>query len=209
MALFERIGGYSNLFLYGGCVWTFFNHNGGCNGHCQANAVRTLSSAGPVYLYGTNVRTISNIVLEDTVAAVKESDNNGGWGGVVATYLHNAGSSSSRRSISASSGDGNSAVVTGNGLNWYSSSLTAGAAAYLDPEYYYCFRRLAANYPPFSHWMGFTAMFDLNQQTSMAQVESGPIQGDIWNAIVAVSVASKVDPRLILAIVMQEVWHRD
>jgi hypothetical protein len=55
--------------------------------------------------------------------------------------------------------------------------------------------------------MGFTAMFNLNQQTSMVLVESGPIQGAIWNAIVEVSAAAKVDPRLILAVVMQEVWH--
>ncbi|RHZ59231.1 hypothetical protein CDV55_106081 [Aspergillus turcosus] len=196
MALFERIHGSSNLFLYGGCVWAFFNNNGGCNGDCQANAVRILSSAGSVYLYGTNVKAISNIVLEDTVAAAKESDNYGGWGGVVAAYLHNGSN--------GGSGDGNPNVVTGNGLNWYSSSLTDGATAYQDPEYYYCFGGPAANFPPFGNWMGFTEMFDLNQQTSMALVESGEIQGDIWNAIVEVSAAAKVDPRLILAVVMQE-----
>ncbi|KAH3147357.1 hypothetical protein KXW18_005344 [Aspergillus fumigatus] len=200
MAFFERIRGSSNLFLYGGCVWTFFNHNGGCNGDCQANAVRILSSAGSVYLYGTNVKAISNIVLENTAAAAKESDNSGGWGGVVAAYLHNVGSGSRRRRSS----NANGAAVTGNGLNWYSSSLTSGAAGYQDPEYYYCFRGSAANFPPIQNWMGFTAMFDLNQQTSMALVESGPIQGAIWNAIVEVSAAAKVDPRLILAVVMQE-----
>ncbi|KKK12676.1 putative exo-beta-1,3-glucanase [Aspergillus rambellii] len=203
MAFFERIRGSSNLFLYGGCVWAFFNHGGSCNGDCQANAIRILSSSGSIYLYGTNVKSISNIVLENTVAAATESVNSGGWGGVVAAYLHNTASSSSTGSGS-SSGDGNSAVVTGNGLNWYSSSLTDGATAYEDPEYYYCFGGPAANFPPLANWMGFTAMFDLNQETSMAQVESGPIQGDIWNAIVEVSAAAKVDARLVLAVVMQE-----
>ncbi|KAF7142176.1 hypothetical protein CNMCM5793_008853 [Aspergillus hiratsukae] len=106
MALFERIRGSSDLFLYGGCVWAFFNNNnGGCNGDCQANAVRILSSAGSVYLYGTNVKAISNIVLENTVAAAKESDNYGGWGGVVAAYLHDGSN--------GGSGDGNPNVVTG------------------------------------------------------------------------------------------------
>ncbi|RAL17631.1 putative exo-beta-1,3-glucanase [Aspergillus homomorphus CBS 101889] len=214
MAFFERIRGSSDLFLYGGCVWAFFNHGGSCTGDCQANAVRILSSEGSVYLYGTNVKAISNVVVENTVVAASESANSGGWGGVVAAYLHNAngatsgGGSSSGSSSGSGSGSGsgssNGLAVTGNGLNWYSSSLTAGAAAYEDPEYYYCFGGPAANFPPFANWMGFTEMFDLNQQTSMALVESGPIQGDIWNAIVAVSADAKVDPRLILAVVMQE-----
>ncbi|EAW11685.1 putative exo-beta-1,3-glucanase [Aspergillus clavatus NRRL 1] len=90
MALFERIRGSTNLFLYGGCVWAFFNNGGACNGDCQANAIRILSSNGPVYLYGTNVKAISNIILENTVVAAKESDNQGGWGGVVAAYLHSS-----------------------------------------------------------------------------------------------------------------------
>lgn len=40
----------------------------------------------------------------------------------------------------------------------------------------------------------------------MVYEESGPIQGDIWNAIVQVSADSKVDARFILAIIMQEVF---
>ncbi|KAL3484993.1 pectate lyase superfamily protein-domain-containing protein [Aspergillus germanicus] len=199
MAFFERIRGSSNLFLYGGAVWAFFNHGGSCTGDCQANAIRILSSEGSVYLYGTNVKAISNIIVENTVNAATESANLGGWGGVVAAYLHSADAGS------GGSGSGsNGPAVTGNGLNWYSSSLTDGAAAYQDPEYYYCFGGPAANFPPFANWMGFTEMFDLNQQTSMALVESGPIQGDIWDAIVAVSADARVDPRLILAVVMQE-----
>ena len=54
--------------------------------------------------------------------------------------------------------------------------------------------------------MNFYDMFDLNQQDSMVYEESGPIQGDIWNAIVQVSADSKVDARFILAIIMQEVF---
>ncbi|KAL3471491.1 pectate lyase superfamily protein-domain-containing protein [Aspergillus californicus] len=203
MAFFERIRGSSDLFLYGGCVWAFFNHNGGCTGDCQANAIRILSSEGSVYLYGTNVKAISNIVLENTVIAATESANSGGWGGVVAAYLHNADSGDSSGG-DGDSGSGSGPAVTGNGLNWYSSSLTDGTAAYEDPEYYYCFGGPAANFPPFDDWMGFTEMFELNQETSMALVESGPIQGYIWNAIVAVSADAKVDPRLVLAVVMQE-----
>ncbi|KAL4866510.1 hypothetical protein BDV12DRAFT_210436 [Aspergillus spectabilis] len=205
MAFFERIRGSSNLFLYGGCVWAFFNHGGSCTGDCQANAVRILSSAGSVYLYGTNVKAISNIVLENAVVAATEGANSGGWGGVVAAYLHNAADTSGDGDGNTGGGGGeNGPSVTGNGLNWYSSSLTDGATAYEDPEYYYCFGGPAANFPPFQNWMGFTEMFELNQETSMALVESGPIQGAIWDAIVSVSAAAKVDPRLVLAVVMQE-----
>lgn len=48
-------------------------------------------------------------------------------------------------------------------------------------------------------------MFDLNQADSMVYEESGPLQGDLWNAIVQVAADSKVDARFILAVIMQEV----
>ena len=47
-------------------------------------------------------------------------------------------------------------------------------------------------------------MFVLNQNDQMVYEESGPIQGDIWNAIVQVSADALVDARFILAIIMQE-----
>jgi len=53
--------------------------------------------------------------------------------------------------------------------------------------------------------MNFYDMFDLNQNVQMVPVESGPIQGAIWNAIVSVSESALVDARFILAIIMQEV----
>ena len=55
--------------------------------------------------------------------------------------------------------------------------------------------------------MNFYDMFDLNQNDQMVYEESGPIQGDIWNAIVSVSQNSRVDARFILAIIMQEVSY--
>lgn len=53
--------------------------------------------------------------------------------------------------------------------------------------------------------MNFYDMFDLNQKDSLVLEESGPLQGDLWNAIVQVAANSKVDARFILAIIMQEV----
>lgn len=89
MAFFERIRGSSNLFLYGGCVWTFFNNYGGCSGDCQENAIRVLSSSG-LYLYGTNVKSVTNMFISTDTVIATESANAGGWGGVVAAYLYNS-----------------------------------------------------------------------------------------------------------------------
>ncbi|KAJ6101768.1 hypothetical protein N7486_004195 [Penicillium sp. IBT 16267x] len=89
MAWFERISGSSNLFLYNGMLWAFFNNYGGCNGDCQENAV-DISSSSALYIYGQNVRAVTNIFLEDSSAIATESANSGGWGGVVAAYLHDA-----------------------------------------------------------------------------------------------------------------------
>lgn len=101
--------------------------------------------------------------------------------------------------------NGVGSVVTGAGLNWYTSSFTTGGSGYADPQYYYCFNGPASNFPPFANWMNFYDMFDLNQQDSLDSEESGPIQGDLYNAIVQVSENAQVDARFVLAIIMQEV----
>ncbi|KAE8355149.1 pectate lyase superfamily protein-domain-containing protein [Aspergillus coremiiformis] len=89
MALFERINGASNLFLYGACNWAFFNNNGGCNGKCQKNTIQILESSA-VYLYGTNTKSTTNMILEGTTPIAQEDDNAGGWGGVIAGFLYNS-----------------------------------------------------------------------------------------------------------------------
>jgi len=91
MAFFERIRGSKNLFLYGGCVWVFFNNNKPCDqdgGICQKNAVRILKSES-TYLYGTNVHAVANIFLNNDQVIATRSANAGGFGGVVAAYLFN------------------------------------------------------------------------------------------------------------------------
>ncbi|KAB8237024.1 glycoside hydrolase family 55 protein [Aspergillus alliaceus] len=89
MALFERINGASNLFLYGGCNWAFFNNNGGCNGKCQKNTIQIIDSSA-LYLYGTNTKSTANMIIEGVTPIAKEDDNAGGWGGVVAAFLYNS-----------------------------------------------------------------------------------------------------------------------
>ncbi|KAF7589366.1 hypothetical protein BBP40_004414 [Aspergillus hancockii] len=89
MALFERINGASNLFLYGGCNWVFFNNNTGCSGKCQKNAIQIIDSTA-LYLYGTNTKSTTNMILEGTTPIASEDDNAGGWGGVIAGFLYNS-----------------------------------------------------------------------------------------------------------------------
>jgi glucan 1,3-beta-glucosidase len=90
MAWFETISNSDNLFLYGGCVWTFFNNDLTCVNHdCQQNAIE-ISNSSNTYLYGTNVRSITNIVISDGEIVALEAANLGGWGGVVAAYLFNS-----------------------------------------------------------------------------------------------------------------------
>ncbi|OBT38861.1 hypothetical protein VE00_10871 [Pseudogymnoascus sp. WSF 3629] len=86
MAFFERISGSSDLFLYNGMLWAFFNNGGGCNGDCQKNAV-DITSSSRLYIYGQNVKAVTNVFLEGTTVVATESANGGGWGGVVAAYL--------------------------------------------------------------------------------------------------------------------------
>lgn len=88
MAWFERISGSSNLFLYGGCLWTFFNDDQTCgsSGICQSRAVEILQSTS-TYLYGTNVHGLANIMTSNGNDVASTAANSGGWGGVIAAYL--------------------------------------------------------------------------------------------------------------------------
>lgn len=66
-----------------------------------------------------------------------------------------------------------------------------------------------ADYPSIDQWMNFEDMFNLNKDVTMnGSGSSGEQIGEIWNAIVQVSQESKVDARLILAVIIQEVSPR-
>jgi glucan 1,3-beta-glucosidase len=45
-----------------------------------------------MYVYGTNVKGITNMISSDGVNVGLEADNVGGWTGVIAAYLFNSGS---------------------------------------------------------------------------------------------------------------------
>jgi glucan 1,3-beta-glucosidase len=91
MSWFEVVSDSTDVFLYGGCVWVFFNGGvgHGCQGGlCQLNAV-DISNSTNTYLYGTNVKDIQTIVISDNANVGLTSDNLGGWTGVIAAYLFN------------------------------------------------------------------------------------------------------------------------
>ncbi|KAF2140154.1 glycoside hydrolase family 55 protein [Aplosporella prunicola CBS 121167] len=107
MAWFMAVGGGSHdLFLYGGCLWVFFNNkrnvNAGTrcdtlNGDCQENAVLLEEDTQRTWLYGLNVKSVTfmvrSLVNSGSVAVAEMRNNTGGWsggmnvGGVVAAYL--------------------------------------------------------------------------------------------------------------------------
>jgi glucan 1,3-beta-glucosidase len=96
MAWFELVNASKDIFLYGGCVWVFFN--GGVNkpcqgapGICQQSAIDISNSTG-TYLYATNVKAIQNMMISDGLDIALRSDNDGSFptGGVVAAYLFNS-----------------------------------------------------------------------------------------------------------------------
>jgi len=91
MAWFERVNsGSSDLFLYGGCVWVFYDGVNLCNaGNCQQKAIE-IQQAHNTYLYGTNVKSVEQMIISDNGASTATSaDNGGGWGGVIGSYLFN------------------------------------------------------------------------------------------------------------------------
>lgn len=92
MAWFELVNSSHDIFLYGGCVWVFFNGGVGhsCN-ICQQNAIGITKSTG-TFLYGTNVKAIENIIISDNIDIAGRSENDGSFptGGVVAAYLYNS-----------------------------------------------------------------------------------------------------------------------
>ena len=66
-----------------------------------------------------------------------------------------------------------------------------------------------SDYPPHDQWMNFVDMFELNNRVTMSGSGSTAEQiQEIRNAIIQVSLESRVDPRLILAVIIQEVCRQ-
>ncbi|OPB43367.1 GH55 beta-1 3-glucanase [Trichoderma guizhouense] len=99
MAIFQYIHDSSNVNVYGGGYWVFFNgiNRDGCSAECQQNAV-IYADNQKLYSYGVSTHNVRTMVLESErgkdVAEVVDTANAGGWqshGGVMAAYLGQSG----------------------------------------------------------------------------------------------------------------------
>lgn len=99
---------------------------------------------------------------------------------------------------------GQSSVFSGEALNWFKDDSAKGQQAATTE--YQCYGGKLESYPPIRQWLSFNDLWKANQD-AISRRNSGDQQlvGYIHDAILKVSSESKVDARLILATVMQEV----
>ncbi|ORX38303.1 pectate lyase superfamily protein-domain-containing protein [Kockovaella imperatae] len=100
MAWYQRVTGGSNINLYGSGFWTFFNHNGACQGiegTCQDNAVEIIGSPQGLDWWNLNTRGVLNVVIDDGEVLATQNNNPGSWGAVVAAILTHATGLAARR----------------------------------------------------------------------------------------------------------------
>ena len=98
----------------------------------------------------------------------------------------------------------NTVSVTGSGLTFFSPNLTEGSPMQ-PPTAYTCYSGSAANFPPLTQWASFNDLW--NFQVTNAFAASGDSSSDIQDlksSILSTSRAAKVDPRVILGIILQE-----
>ncbi len=95
MAAYQLIRESSDVNVYGGGYWTFFNgiNRDGCKEECQENAVIYANNT-KLASFGVSTHNVRTMVLEgdakDYVSVVTDKANSGGWqsgGGVMAAYL--------------------------------------------------------------------------------------------------------------------------
>lgn len=95
MACFGRVNsGSSNLFMYGGRVWVFYDGAYSCNSttNCQKKAIK-IQRTRSTYLYGTDVKSVEQMTISDNGASIAaRADNGGGRGGVNEVYLFDTSS---------------------------------------------------------------------------------------------------------------------
>lgn len=120
---------------------------------------------------------------------------------------------SSNSTSSTSSGPSGAQVTSqaafSSGAGNNNADLSAGVAG---SDSYTCYNGGWQNFPDHSKWVSFTDMFNSNKASMKSQcsglnttADTDDQIGYVYNAIMEVSKASLVDPRYILATVMQEV----
>jgi len=91
---------------------------------------------------------------------------------------------------------------------WYSKfdNTTSDVAVPTDPaSVYSCVGTTAKDFPTKEAWLDFEEMWNVNEPVIMEVNEGDQYNEDLKSSIEEVSMDSKVDARLILALVMQEV----
>jgi hypothetical protein len=102
--------------------------------------------------------------------------------------------------------DGTGSVTSTAGLAWYDANLSDGTSGRSNPSLYTCFSGPASNFPARSSWISFNAMWALQTQDALTPIgDSAAEQQAIYNAILNVSSNAKIDPRVILAVIIDEV----
>ncbi|KAJ6780035.1 hypothetical protein PWT90_01207 [Aphanocladium album] len=94
MAVYQLVRDSSDVNIYGGGYWTFFNgiNRKGCKGECQENAAIYFNNTR-LTSFGISTHNVRTMVLEfdeKYLAVVNDTANSGGWqsgGGVMAAYL--------------------------------------------------------------------------------------------------------------------------
>ena len=109
-------------------------------------------------------------------------------------------------STSTSVPTSSASVTSSNGLKWYNSNLASGNSGRSDPTSgYVCFKGPASNFPAMSTWMNFNSMWNFQVGNALKPIgdNSSEIQA-IYDGILSVSKISKVDPRVILSVIILE-----
>lgn len=100
---------------------------------------------------------------------------------------------------------GTGAVTSAAGLKFYQSNFATGTSGYANPGTYTCFSGPASKFPAISNWISFNKMYALLKSVALIPIGDTQAQAqDIYNGIVSISQAAKVDARVILAVIVLE-----
>lgn len=102
--------------------------------------------------------------------------------------------------------NGAGSVVTNKAaLGYYRASATTGTAGVNPPNQYTCYSGPASNFPLVKNWVTYDEMWTRASQYALTPFnDTGAEQADMKNSINKISLQSKVDQRVILAVILDE-----
>lgn len=98
------------------------------------------------------------------------------------------------------------AVTNAKALKFYEPNWTKGSTGYSDPSTYTCYQGTWDRFPAISKWKTFNSMWEFLKQTALLKIGQNTPQEvqAVYNGIQQVSKETKVDARIILAVIIQE-----